>query len=108
MKVTQLVQPAKEKRIKIPAEHTTVTRTEKVSDEQLEWQQVLCEINATPSAISQLQTALRKSGHYDGPIDGVIGPRTMRAVNAYAEERYIPVGDNYVPMAVVKELKLTL
>jgi peptidoglycan hydrolase-like protein with peptidoglycan-binding domain len=33
-----------------------------------------------------VQTALRQSGHYSGPIDGIAGPQTEKAIAAFAAE----------------------
>ena len=104
--VRQLVEPASERRSKIPAEYRQVSKTEKVSDAELQWQQVLCDINATRDNVVALQEALRDEGYTVGPIDGVLGSQTISAVSRYAEQRGIPHGANYVPVAVLEALDL--
>ncbi|MBT8062582.1 MAG: peptidoglycan-binding protein, partial [Gammaproteobacteria bacterium] len=44
---------------------------------------ILCETNASPTLITDLQRALNAAGYEAGPVDGVLGKSTMNAVNAY-------------------------
>lgn len=106
--VTKLVQPAKQTRIDIPAEYDTVTRTEKVTDNTLAWRSVLCEVNMTQANVMALQRALSTAGHYDGPVDGIMGPQTLKAAKSYADAKSLPAGTNYIAMDVVKALKLNI
>lgn len=106
--VTKLVSPASEKRIAIPAEYQTVTRTDKMTEESMEWRQVMCEVNMTRDNVLALQKALADKGYYKAGIDGVIGGQTLSAARAYALARKLPAGSNYVPMEVVKSLGLNL
>ncbi|MDQ6976170.1 MAG: peptidoglycan-binding domain-containing protein, partial [Mariprofundaceae bacterium] len=79
-------------KIAIPAVYENVTERTKVSDGYLEWRTILCETNTNADVIRHLQTALRDSGHNPGPIDGVIGVKTMAAVKAYQRANNLPVG----------------
>ena len=106
--VTKLSRPASERRIEIPAEYRNVTTRKKVSDARLEWQEVLCEVNSTPSNVRALQNALKEEGYNPGNIDGNLGPSTIRAVNRYAQSAGIPQGANYVPVEVLKRLDLDI
>ncbi|MBN1844008.1 MAG: peptidoglycan-binding protein [Deltaproteobacteria bacterium] len=92
VKIRKLVSPPEERRISIPAEYQTITRTEQVSEGRLEWRRVLCETNMSPTVISQIQTALLKAGHDPGPIDGIIGQRTLAATKAYQKGKGLAVG----------------
>ena len=92
VKVRKLVSPPQEKRIEIPAKYTTVTKRVKVSDQRLEWRSVLCQTNMTPGIISEVQRALKAAGFDPGPIDGVVGSATLRAVSAYQREKGLPRG----------------
>lgn len=106
--VTKLASPGSQKRIEIPAEYRTVTKRELVSPATMEWQTVLCDINATPSNIRALQNALQEKGYSVGGADGRLGPSTLKAVNAYAKSLGVPAGRNYVPMELVEKLGLDL
>lgn len=106
--VTKLVSPASENRIAIPAEYQNVTRTNKITDESMEWRQVMCEVNMTRSNVLALQKALSDKGYYKAGLDGVIGGQTLSAARKYAIDKNLPAGSNYVPMEVVKSLDLSL
>ncbi len=108
VQITKLVKPATQRRIEIPAEYRTVTNKELVSPARMAWQTVLCDINATPSNVRALQTALQEKGYSVGGIDGRLGPTTMKAVNAYAKSLGIPSGRNYVPVELLKKLDLDI
>lgn len=104
--VRKLVSSAQEKRITIPEEYQTVTRTEKVRDAQMSWQSVLCQVNSTPDKIRSLQAALDRAGYNPGAQDGILGRDTLNAVASYAKARDIPFGENYVPLDILKALKV--
>ena len=106
--VTKLVAPADEKRIAIPAEYQTVNRTTKVSDEKVEWRQVMCEVNMTQDNVRALQIALSDKGYYRAGVDGVIGGQTLAAARKYALDNNLPAGSNYIAMEVVESLDLSL
>ena len=108
VKVTKLVSPATEKRIAIPAEYQTVTRNKRVSDDRMEWRQVMCEVNMTRDNVMALQQALADKGYYKAGIDGIIGAQTLGAARKYALDKNLPAGSNYVPMEVVKSLQIKL
>jgi hypothetical protein len=92
VKVRKLVAKAEEKRSKIPAEYKMVAKRSKVSDERLEWRQVLCETNMTKDVVVRLQEALTNAGYKPGPADGVMGGATLRAVDAYQQDKGLPRG----------------
>jgi len=108
MSVTKLVSEAQQKRIEIPATYETVTRTEKVVDENMEWPQVMCEVNMTRDNVRALQQALADKGYYKSRIDGIIGSITLNAARAYAVANSLPVGSNYIPMEVASKLGLDI
>ncbi|MEO0366832.1 MAG: peptidoglycan-binding domain-containing protein [Pseudomonadota bacterium] len=102
----RVVSDAKERRIAIPAEYTTVTKREKVSEDVLDWREVVCDVNLNRANVSELQTALKKAGYYKGPLDGIIGPMTLSAANSYARAKQLPVGTNYIAIDTIEKLGL--
>ena len=106
--VAKLVAPASEKRISIPAEYQMVSRTDKTTDEKMEWRQVMCEVNMTRDNVVALQKALADKGYYKAGLDGIIGSQTLKAARAYALDKNLPAGSNYVPIEVVKSLDLDI
>jgi hypothetical protein len=89
--------------IKVPAQYENLEYQVKVTDARLERRQVLCETNATPSKIMEIQRALLASGYSPGKIDGVIRGNTMSAVNAYQKAKGLPV-DGFLNLETVKAL----
>ena len=92
VKVSKLISPAQEKRITIPAQKQMVTKRIKVGDERMEWRQVLCETNMTKVIMTDIQRALQKAGFNPGPIDGVIGSATLRAVDEFQQKNGLERG----------------
>ena len=106
VEVTKLVSPAADRKIDIPAEYGEVTKRVKVSEDELEWRQVLCDVNLTPTTIRDLQTSLTEAGYQAGPADGRLGPQTLSAANAYAQAKGLPAGSNYITVQVADKLGL--
>ncbi len=101
--VTKLISPAEERKVQIPATYQTVSKQVKTSEGHMEWREILCQTNMTHDRISDIQTALMTKGFNPGPIDGVIGSRTMAAVNSFQKANNLPVGQ-YMNIATVKAL----
>lgn len=106
--VKKMVKPASERVIEIPAEYETVTRQVMTKNAELEWRTVLCEVNMTAGNVRSIQSELSDRGYYKGPRDGIIGPMTLGAANAYARDKGLPAGDNYIAMEVVESLGLDI
>ncbi len=83
--------------------YQTVTEKVKVTDEQMRWEEILCEDSMTEGRAIEIQRALSRSGYNPGPIDGVIGQQTMAAVNAFQRDSKLTVA-NYLTMETVKAL----
>ena len=92
VKVTRLKTEAKEVRTPVAEERDTVTRTVKKTDGRVEWRPILCQTNTTPGVVKRIQQALKDAGFYNGPVDGGLGPMTMRAVKAYQSENNMAAG----------------
>lgn len=92
IKVRKLAESARENRIALPAEYQTLTRQEKVADGHMEWRGVLCETNATPDTVRELQQALKSAGFYTGPLDGRIGSGTVEGVRRYQQSQGLAQG----------------
>lgn len=102
----ELNESAEITRIDIPEKHVEITTREIVTIGRMEWRSILCDINTTRDRISNIQTALLNAGFDPGPIDGVIGVETMRAVNAYQQSNDLPV-DSYLNIKTVESLGIT-
>lgn len=89
--------------IAVPAQYETLTRQEKVADASTQKRAILCETNATPAKIKEIQTALKAAGYNPGPINGVLRAATMTAVNQYQKANNLPV-DGFLNLETVKAL----
>jgi peptidoglycan hydrolase-like protein with peptidoglycan-binding domain len=98
-----VLEPARTEDVDTPAQFTTTTRQVKVADGRTEYRSILCETNATPSRIRELQAALKREGFDPGRQDGVINAKMMSAINAYQEAKKLPV-DPYINLETVKAL----
>lgn len=108
VQVTKIVAAAKQQRIAVPAEIDTINKTTKVSDESMEWRQVVCEVNLTRDNVLALQKSLADKGYYKAGLDGIIGGQTLAAAREYALDSNLPAGSNYVPIEVVESLNVSL
>ena len=64
VKVRKMATPPQERRIEIPAEYQNLSKTEQISDGQLEWRRVLCQTNMTRDITSRIQSALLCFNNY--------------------------------------------
>lgn len=95
--------PATTREIAVPAQYETLSYQFKVSEAKADRRAVLCETNASPAKIMDIQRALRSAGFNPGAIDGVIRHDTMRAVNQYQQAKGLPV-DGFLNLDTVKAL----
>ncbi len=106
VKVKKVIETAKEERTTLPAEYQTVSKREIVTEGYMQWRPILCETNASPDLISQVQRALLAKNHNPGPIDGVLGQETMVAVNAFQRSNRLATGQ--LTIETIKALGVSL
>jgi hypothetical protein len=105
---SKLVTPAREVRTVVPAEYATKTNTVQTSAAKSEWRQIVCETNATPAKLSEIQRALTSAGFATGRTDGAIDGNTMNAVRGFQKAKGLPVdNDRYINVATVRALGLS-
>lgn len=95
--------PASTREVDIPAVYDTLTKQVLISEARVERRAVLCETNATPAKIMEIQRALVAAGFNPGPVNGVLRAQTMSAVNAYQQSKGLPV-DGFLNIDTVKSL----
>lgn len=78
-----LDQPARLRRFASEATYRTTTRRVLQQPARTFWASVLCQTNATPEVIRDLQRALKRRGLYRGRVDGIYGPLTAEAVRRF-------------------------
>ncbi len=90
--VTKLVTPAEVKRIVIPETYQSLTKRDMVSPSSVQWKKVVCQSSMGTSTLRAVQTALKNEGLYTGPIDGINGVLTKRALKTYQKAKGLSVG----------------
>jgi Putative peptidoglycan binding domain len=96
-------QAASSREIDVPAQYDTIKYQVKTADARVENRAILCETNATPTKIMEIQRALSAAGFNPGPVNGVLREATMRAVNGYQQSKGLPV-DGFLNLETVKSL----
>lgn len=96
-------QPARTREIDVPAQFETLSYQFKLTEASTQRRSILCETNATPVKIKEIQEALRQAGFNPGGADGVIRAQTMNAVNQYQRAKGLPV-DGFLNLETVKSL----
>lgn len=102
VKVRKLAEPAREVSVDVPAEYETAASRTMVHPGGWEWKQVLCETNATPGKLSEIQTALRGKGLQSGPDL----KSTLQALNQFRAAQGVRQ-DDYITVDTLKLLGVT-
>lgn len=89
-KVRKMVAAAKTERRVIPAEYGDVDRLVAQGESRIEWRRVLCETNATPEVVAQIQTQLKDRG-YKVKVNGELDRRTMAALRDFQKDNELPL-----------------
>ncbi len=97
--VERLVSPAREERVETPAIYVTIEKPV-LTGGTSEWHQILCD-DTPRETIADVQTALTAAG-YPAAVDGVFGPETWGAMEAYQSAHDLAVG--YLTVATVEHL----
>lgn len=96
-------QPASVREVPVPPVYETLSYQVKVAEGKTEQRAVLCETNATPTKIMEIQRALKEAGYNPGPVNGQLRAQTMQAVNQYQQAKGLPV-DGFLNLETVKSL----
>ncbi|WP_158608383.1 peptidoglycan-binding domain-containing protein [Stagnimonas aquatica] len=83
----RLIDPGSVERVQVPAQLETRWERELLTPERYEWRSVLCPTNMTPEVIARVQQSLRAEGYDPGPVDGLLGVRTQRALAQYQRDQ---------------------
>jgi peptidoglycan hydrolase-like protein with peptidoglycan-binding domain len=94
---------ASTREVAVPAQYETLSYQVKVAEGKTEQRAILCETNATPAKIAEIQRAMKKAGFEPGPVDGQLRAQTMNAVNRYQQANNLPV-DGFLNLETVKAL----
>lgn len=101
VEVRRMVTAPREEVITIPATYKTLEKRVVTGGGGLEWREVLCDTNASPAKIREVQAALTAAG-YETPTDGAFGPATLRSMEAFQRANGLPIG--YLTVSTVQAL----
>lgn len=101
--VQRVVGNAQVTRVAVPGQTASYGVQEQVSAAELEWRPVLCETSVTPELIRRVQIQLTAAGFEPGVANGLMGPRTVAALNAYQRQRGLPE-DRYLNVETARAL----
>lgn len=104
VQVQRLVTPERQETVVVPATYKTIEKRTVTGGGTVEWREVLCDSNATPEKIAEVQRALAAQG-YKVQADGVFGPATLKAMEAYQNANGLPVG--YLTISTVESLGIS-
>ncbi len=98
-----LVSPAVTRTVPVKPVYRNEVTTTIVTPAKREMVAVLCDNEATPDFVKSMQIALKERTLYEGPIDGIIGSKTRRAIRIYQNGR-----SDMLSVAAAKDLGLNL
>ena len=105
-KVMVEVEPARSETITHPAIYKDVTRQNIKRGAEPVWLEVLCERNANPALVRDVQKALKARGYFQGPVTGTLGQQTIQAMQKFQADQGLAQGQ--VSMESVRALGIKL
>jgi murein L,D-transpeptidase YcbB/YkuD len=100
--VKKLVSAARSVRTPIAAEYTDVKQETMVCPAQEYWAEVLCDVNATPAKLTEIQRALTAKG-FSTSATGQLDTQTMDSITAFQKRNGLPF-DGFLNIETVKAL----
>ncbi len=91
-KVREVVTPARTETYTVPAVYQDVEKTRISGEATPVWREVLCNKNATPQKIMEIQRALAARGYQPGAIDGTLGRGTVSAMQKFQADNGLAQG----------------
>jgi len=101
-RVKEVVTPAHTETVEVPAVYHDQTKTRVTDAARPVWREVLCQKNASPAVITDIQKALAAKGYDPGAIDGHIGSKTVSAMQKFEADSNLPQGQ--ISIEAVKAL----
>ena len=101
-RVKEIVSPAHTETVDIPAVYHDETKSRVTSEPRAVWREVLCQKNASPAVIADIQRALAAKGYDPGAIDGHLGSKTVSAMQKFEADSSLPQGQ--ISVEAVKAL----
>ena len=101
-RVKEVITPAHTESVDIPAVYHDEAKTRVTDAARPVWREVLCQKNASPAVIMDIQKALAAKGYDPGAVDGHIGSKTVSAMQKFEADSNLPQGQ--ISIEAVKAL----
>jgi len=106
IKFKKIITPPQKKVVPIPAKYKTITKNVKISEGYITWKRTMCETNIDKSLVLKIQRYLRNDKYNPGPVDGVLGPQTRRALKSFQRDKGLAIGS--ITYETLKFMKINL
>jgi len=92
IKYKKIIHPPQKQVVPIPAQYKTITKKVKISEGKMIWKRTMCETNIDNSLVKKIQRYLRKDRYNPGPVDGILGRQTRRALKSFQRDKGLAIG----------------
>jgi hypothetical protein len=92
IKYKKMVQPPEKQVVPIPAQYKTITKKVQIAEGQMIWKRTMCETNIDKNLVLKIQRFLRKDRYNPGPVDGILGSQTRRALKSFQRDKGLAIG----------------
>jgi hypothetical protein len=92
IKYKKMIQPPEKQVVPIPAQYKTITKKVKITEGQMIWKRTMCETNIDRNLVLKIQRHLRKDRYNPGPVDGILGRQTRRALKSFQRDKGLAIG----------------
>jgi hypothetical protein len=92
IKYKKMIHPPEKQVVPIPAQYKTITKKVKITEGQMIWQRTMCETNIDRNLVLKIQRYLRKDRYNPGPVDGILGRKTRRALKSFQRDKGLAIG----------------
>jgi len=106
IKYKKIVQPPQKQVVPVPAQYKTITKKVKIGEGRMTWQRTICETNIDRGVVMKIQRFLRKDRYNPGPIDGILGKQTRRALNSFQRDKGLAIGS--ITYQTLKYMKINI
>jgi hypothetical protein len=92
IKYKKMIHPPQKQVVPIPAQYKTITKKVKITEGKMIWKRTMCETNIDRSLVKKIQSYLRKDRYNPGPVDGILGSQTRRALKSFQRDKGLAIG----------------